>query len=125
MNAVGREFSVRGRFPQAEWFNSYPWLQISKVRGIVLCSWCREEIKCRVVGMSKSASSVTENGFNNWKDGSSKLLEHSLLSAHRAAAEYMAHKHKPSVAAQVCTKLAKEKVQNRKRLIAKVNSIIF
>ena len=80
----------------------------------MLYSWCREAIKCRVDGMSKSESSFTEKGFKNWKDGSSKLLEHSLSSAHRAAAEYMAHKHKPSVAAQVCIQLAKQKALSRR-----------
>ena len=74
--------------------------------------------------MSKSESSFTEKGFNNWKDGSS---EHSLSSAHRATAEYMASEHKASVAVQVCTQFSKEQERNRKRLpvVVKVNSIIF
>ena len=37
----------------------------------------------------------------------------------------MTHKHKPSVTAQICTQLAKEQEQKRKRLVTEVNSIIF
>ena len=88
--SAGREFSGRRTVPQQQWFASYPWLQISKSKKVVMCSWCREAIKNRVHGTSKSEYSFTEKGFNNWKDESSKIAEHSLSTAHRAAAQFMA-----------------------------------
>jgi len=38
--SAGREFTKRIRYPQQQWFESYPWLIMSKTRKIVLCSWC-------------------------------------------------------------------------------------
>jgi hypothetical protein len=122
---AGREFCKRVRYPQKQWFNRYPWLLMSVSRKVVLCDWCCKATKINVVGMSKSDSSFTNTGFNNWKDGASKLEEHALSSAHAAAVDFMAQKNKPSVAAQVSTQLAHDQEQNRRRLIAELQCIMF
>ena len=75
--------------------------------------------------MSKNETSFTETGFNNWKDGASRIEGHSLSAAHGAAANYIAQQNRPSVATQVSTQLAKDQGQNRKRLITELNAIIF
>jgi hypothetical protein len=82
LTEAGREFSGRWRYPQRQWFITHKWLQFSKSRKSVLCSWCREAIKSRVVGMSKAESSFTDSGFSNWKDGASKISEHSQSATH-------------------------------------------
>jgi hypothetical protein len=122
---AGREFNGRRRFPQSDWFTAYPWLVISRSKKVVFCSWCREATRCHVVGMRKCEAAFTEKGFNNWKDGSRRIAEHSASAAHNSAATFIAQKAKPSVASQINTQLANDQEQNRKRLLTEINSIRF
>jgi len=46
-------------------------------------------------------------------------------AAHGAAANYIAQQNRQSVATQVSTQLAKDKEQNKKRLLTELNAIIF
>jgi len=123
--SASRDFSGRQRSPQADWFITYPWLQFSRSRKVVFCSWCRATTHCYVTGMIKCEPAFTEKGFNNWKKGSEKLAEHSLSTAHRAAALFVAKKTTPSVAAQINTQMAKEQEQSRNRLLVEIHSVIF
>lgn len=125
LSEAGRDFGGRMRTPQSHWFADYPWLQMSKSRKVILCSWCRDSMKCRVLGTKTVDSSFTERGFSYWKEGATKIYEHSLSNAHRAAAEFVAQKSKASVATQLSTQVAKDQETNRKRLIAEINAIVF
>lgn len=125
LSDAGRDFSGRRRVPQLQWFTDYPWLQMSKSKKAVLCSWCSEAVKCRVFGTKTVDSSFTDKGFSNWKDGATKIYEHSLSMSHRAAASFAAQKNQMSIAAQLNTQLAKDQEACRKRLTTELNVIIF
>jgi Domain of unknown function (DUF4371) len=125
LSEAGRYFSGRHRVPQLKWFTDYPWLQMSKSKKAVLCSWCIEAVNCRVFGTKTVDSSFIDKGFSNWKDGATRIHEHSLSMSHRAAASFAAQKNQVSVAAQLNTQMANDQEACRKRLIAELNVIIF
>lgn len=125
LGEAGRDFSGRRRVPQLQWFTDYPWLQMSKSKKAVVCSWCCEAVKCQVCGTKTGDSSFTDKGFNYWKEGATKIYEHSLSKSHRAAANFVAQKNRTSVAAQLNTQLLKDQEVCRKRLVAELNVIVF
>ena len=125
LSEAARDYSGRRRQPQEKWFSSHPWLRISRQRKVLLCSWCREMGNKRLVGACKVESAFVDKGFNNWKDGSQKLDEHVASSSHRAAAEYVSNRNKPSVATQLSCQLAKAQHVNRNRLVIQLNSLMF
>ena len=77
----------------------------------------------RLVAACKVESPFVDKGFNYWKDGSLKLDEHAASSSHRAAADYVSNKNKPSVAMQLSCQLAKKQQVNRNRLVVQLNSL--
>jgi len=124
INEAARDYSGRRRQPQAKWFSSHPWLRISRHRKVLHCSWCREMGNRRLVGACKVESPFVDKRFNNWKDGSLKLDEHAASSSHRAAAECVSNRNKPSVATQLSCQLAKEQQVNRNRFVVQRNSLL-
>jgi hypothetical protein len=82
-------------------------------------------VKCQVCGTKTGDSSFTDKGFNYWKEGATKIYEHSLSKSHRAAANFVAQKNRTSVAAQLNTQLLKDQEVCRKRLVAELNVIMF
>ena len=75
----------------------------SRERKVLFCSWCREVSNRRLIGTGKGESAFSDKDFCNWKDGTKKLDEHAASSSHRAAAECISQRNKPSTVMQLNT----------------------
>ena len=110
----------KGRFFQAEWFNSHPWIWYNCTKLAIFCGVCTQFKQPRDI--SPFIFEDEAPGFRNWKKGKERIVEHEKSDIHMVSS-HNAKKLQPDIDCQLDKQVNEQQRLRREGLVAHLNTM--
>ena len=85
LDATIKSVSGQKRSVNASWFDRYPWLTLCETRNVLLCHYCVEADRWKLITFSTKEDAFMKSGFSRWKNAHERFGKHEAASTHKEA----------------------------------------
>ena len=126
LDATTKSISGQRRSVSASWFDRYTWLTLCETRNVLLCHFCVEADRRRLITFStKGDDAFVKSGFSRWKNALERFAKHEAASTHKEAVLKIKSAASVNIGAILDARMKEQQLQRQQALQKHLSSVRY
>ena len=126
LDATIKSINGQKRSVSASWFDRYPWLTFCETRNVLLCHYCVEADRRKLITFStKGDEAFVKSGFSRWKNALECFGKHEAASTHKEAVLKIKSAASVNIGAILDARTKEQQLQRQRCLLKHLSSMRF
>ena len=112
LDATTKSINGQKRSVNASWFDRYTWLTFCETRNVLLCHYCVEADRHRLITFStKGDDAFVRSGFSRWKNALERFAKHEATGTHKEAVMKLSSAARVNIGAMLDAGMKEQQLQ--------------